>query len=66
MISSRKTVGPRQRVVRVQAVNVEQLKAAKEACEELVKKANCAPILVRLGVILSQVSSSVTYGLDSC
>ena len=45
----RRVAGSRQRCVRVQAVNVEQLKSAKADLEELVKTTSCAPILVRLG-----------------
>jgi hypothetical protein len=47
---SRTAAGPRARAVAVRAANVEQLKSAKVECEDLVKKANCAPIMVRLGM----------------
>jgi hypothetical protein len=43
----------RRRHVSAQAVNVEQLKSAKKAFEELVRSRNCAPILVRLGAQLT-------------
>eukprot|EP01025_Chloroclados_australasicus_P035256 TRINITY_DN3594_c0_g3_i2.p1 TRINITY_DN3594_c0_g3~~TRINITY_DN3594_c0_g3_i2.p1 ORF type:complete len:322 (+),score=50.27 TRINITY_DN3594_c0_g3_i2:109-1074(+) len=41
--------GRRRRAVRVQAVNVDALRSAKKECEELIKRANCAPIMVRTG-----------------
>ena len=44
-------ISGRRASVRVQAVNVEELRSAKEECAALVKKANCAPIAVRLGTV---------------
>lgn len=44
-------IAGRRASVRVQAVNVEELRSAKEECAALVKKANCAPIAVRLGTV---------------
>jgi hypothetical protein len=44
------------RCVSVRAVNVDQLKSAKAAVAELVRKSNCAPIIVRLG-------AQITYKL---
>ena len=41
--------GRSSRVVRVQAVNTEQLAIAKVKCEELCLKVQCQPIMVRLG-----------------
>lgn len=48
-VSARRVPGARRGRVCARAVNVDQLKSAKSELEALVKKASCAPILVRLG-----------------